>query len=190
MSGSDGEDGPREKRSITAAAASTNTSTGRNGELTMEDIPVGTTAVIRRLIKMNANEGPLFDDDDAVAVGDHDSARMRRDANAPNDHEDGDARVALPVVTDFIPAAVRSRAVCEGFPLVDIVRHDAPRQLITCFTDSGPIDFARRLRRRPEPLAHVCGTDPIRSRECSHKFECHLILFPSFQQIQPDICTL
>lgn len=105
MSGSDGEDGPREK-SITA---NTNTiATRRNGELTMEDIPVGTTAVIRRLIKMNANEQPLFDED-AVAVGDHDSTRKRRDANAPNDHEDGDARVVLPVVTDFIPPGVRRR---------------------------------------------------------------------------------
>ncbi|XP_032672363.1 uncharacterized protein LOC116844645 isoform X6 [Odontomachus brunneus] len=88
MSGSDGEDGPRE-RSI----ASTNSiATGKNGELTMEDIPVGTAAIIRKLIGMNVNEESLFDED-AVAVGDHDSTRKRRDANAPNDHEDGDVRV-------------------------------------------------------------------------------------------------
>lgn len=113
----DGEDGPREK----------NIATGKNGEWKMEDIPVGAAAVIRKLVEMNVNEESLYDED-AVAVSDHDSTRERHDANAPNDHEDGDARVI-----DSVPTGVR----CPWRLSLD---YNAVRQL-----HSSLINLIRRL---------------------------------------------
>ncbi|XP_014486001.1 PREDICTED: uncharacterized protein LOC106750284 isoform X4 [Dinoponera quadriceps] len=145
-----GEDGPRE-RSITASGGGI--ATGRNGELTMEDIPIGSTAVIRGLINLKAKEDALRDED-AVAVGEHDSARKRRDANAPSDHEDGDARVVLPVVTDFVSTGCATvddsliNAFMRGVRLGVSMEMSSPPQLadalVNSYSSTAAVDSASR----------------------------------------------
>lgn len=106
MSGSDGEDRRERRESGAIAATFVN---GESGAVMMDDAPAAaaTTVAITGMAKQRADDAEPTSRSrlDAVAVGDAESRDTEsRDADAPTDHEDGDAR-ALPRLADVALSA-------------------------------------------------------------------------------------